>query len=152
MIPKFRIKIDNQMDEKNWLLPSSFWCCLNLVILLHTEIRVWKLLQNSVCSSKKGDVLLWYRINLLNHERDTPAEAKIICDKNVKACVSIVSYLKNPRNIFLEEKKLWESFGICLVNTTAHFHLSWTWFPMLFSRQIWNGSHNFFFLFLEQFF
>ena len=46
--------------------------------------------------------------------------------------------------------KSWEPFRSCLVNSTAnpaHFHQHWAELAVLFSRQILNGSQDFFFLF-----
>jgi hypothetical protein len=66
---------------------------------------------------------LWWKIFLREREKifctysgpNTPAEAKIIWDKNVRAWVSMVSYLKNFR------KTMWEPFGTCLLNP-VYFH------------------------------
>ena len=44
-------------------------------------------------------------------------------------------------------KKSWEPFGSCLLNSTAnpaHFHPSLAGLAVLFSRQLPNGSHDFF--------
>ena len=44
-------------------------------------------------------------------------------------------------------KKLWEPFGSCLLNSTANpAKLGWKWagLAVLFSRQLPNGSHDFF--------
>jgi hypothetical protein len=44
-------------------------------------------------------------------------------------------------------KKSWEPFGSCQLNieaNPAHFHLSLAGLAVLFSRQLLNGSHNFF--------
>ena len=44
-------------------------------------------------------------------------------------------------------KKSWEPFGSCLLNSTANpAKLGWKWagLAVLFSRQLSNGSHNFF--------
>ena len=44
-------------------------------------------------------------------------------------------------------KKSWEPFGICLLNSKsnpAHFHQSLAGLAVLFSRQLPNGSHDFF--------
>ena len=45
------------------------------------------------------------------------------------------------------KKKSWEPFGSCLLNSTAnpaHFHPSLAGLAVLFSRQLPNGSHDFF--------
>ena len=52
-------------------------------------------------------------------------------------------------------KKLWEPFGSCLLNSTANpATLGWKWaaLAVLFSRQLLNGSHNFFQFFSIYFF
>ena len=53
-------------------------------------------------------------------------------------------------------KKLWEPFGSFLLNSStanpAHFHLNWAGLAMLFSRQLPNGSHDFFHIFSMFFF
>ena len=44
-------------------------------------------------------------------------------------------------------KKMWEPFGSYLLNSTAnpaHFHPNWTGLAVLFSRQLLNGSQDFF--------
>ena len=46
------------------------------------------------------------------------------------------------------KKKCWEPHRICLLNSTAnpaHFHQNWAELAVLFSRQILNGSQDFFF-------
>ena len=46
-----------------------------------------------------------------------------------------------------EKKKSWEPFRICLLNSTANpanFHPNWAGLAVLFSRQILNGSQDFF--------
>ena len=79
--------------------------------------------------------------------RYTPAKAKEMCDKNVRAWVSMVSYLKYILKMIPGKKKSWEPFGICLLKSTAnlaHFHPNWAGLTVLFSRQIPNSSHYFF--------
>ena len=47
-------------------------------------------------------------------------------------------------------KKSWEPFESCLLNSRAnshHFHLNWDVLAVLFSRQLPNGSHDFFHIF-----
>ena len=65
--------------------------------------------------------------------------AKIISVKNARACVSMVSYLKKlnkNKNIKEKrEKKSWEPFRICLLNSTADpadFHSNWAGFNMIY--------------------
>ena len=74
--------------------------------------------------------------------------AQIIRDKNEQAWVSMVSYLKNKQELrYLKEKKSWEPFRICLLNSIANLanvHPNWTGLVVLFSRQILNGSQFFF--------
>ena len=51
-------------------------------------------------------------------------------------------------------KKLWEPFGNYLLNSTAnpaHFHPNWAGLAVLFSRQLLNGSQDFFFILIIQF-
>ena len=53
------------------------------------------------------------------------------------------------------KKKLWEPFGSYLLNSSAnpaHFHPSWAVLAVLFSRQLLNGSQDFFFRFDIYFF
>ena len=50
----------------------------------------------------------------------------------------------------LKRKKSWEPVRICLLNSTANsaqFWWHWAGLAVLFSRQILNGSQDFFFLF-----
>ena len=52
-------------------------------------------------------------------------------------------------------KKVLEPFGSCLLNSTAspaHFHPNWAGLPLLFSKQIPNGSHDFSYIFTIFFF
>ena len=47
---------------------------------------------------------------------------------------------------------MWEPFGSCLLHSIAnpaHFHLNWAGLAVLFSRQILNGSQDFFFSFIH---
>ena len=49
----------------------------------------------------------------------------------------------------LKRKKSWEAFRICLLNITANtaqFWRKWAGLAVLFSRQLLNGSQDFFFL------
>ena len=49
----------------------------------------------------------------------------------------------------LSVKKSWESFRICLLNSTAssaNFHQNWAGLTVLFSRQVLNNSQDFFLL------
>ena len=50
----------------------------------------------------------------------TPAEAKIVCDKNVRALVSMVSYLKNCRKTIQGREK---NVGV----NPSHFRPKWGW-------------------------
>ena len=53
------------------------------------------------------------------------------------------------KNILKIWKKLWEPFGSYLLNSTAnpaHFHLKRAGLAVLFSRQLLNGSQDFFFI------
>jgi hypothetical protein len=48
------------------------------------------------------------------------------------------------------KKKSWEPFRSCLLDSTAnpaHFHPNWPGLAVLFSRQILNGSQDFFHIF-----
>ena len=48
-----------------------------------------------------------------------------------------------------KRKKSWEPFGNCLLNSTANpadFYPNWVWLAVLFSRQILNGSQDFWLL------
>ena len=50
-------------------------------------------------------------------------------------------------SVCLRQEKCWEPFRICLLNSTAnpaHFHKNWAELAVLFSRQILNGSQDFF--------
>ena len=51
------------------------------------------------------------------------------------------------KNILKIGKKSWEPFGSYLLNSTAnpaHFHPNWAGLAVLFSRQLLNGSQDFF--------
>ena len=48
-------------------------------------------------------------------------------------------------------KKSWEPFRSYLLNNTAnpaHFHPNWARLAVLFSKQLLNGSQDFFFIFI----
>ena len=53
----------------------------------------------------------------------------------------------------MKTKKSWDPFSSYLLNSTAnpaHFHRNWAELAVLFSRQIPNGSHDFFQTFSTQ--
>ena len=55
--------------------------------------------------------------------------------------------LENMKNILKIWKKSWEPFGSYLLNSTANAarcHLFWAGLALLFSRQLLNGSQDFF--------
>ena len=65
---------------------------------------------------------------------------KIVSLKNERAWVSMVSYLKKI-NIKISKRK--KDSGSHLGNP-ANFHPNWAGLAVLFSRQILNGSQDFF--------
>ena len=73
---------------------------------------------------------------------------KIIWSKNVRAIVFCGFLMKSLKKHTLKIwKKSWVPFGSYLPNSTAnptHFHLNWAESAVLFSRQLPNGTHNFF--------
>ena len=74
--------------------------------------------------------------------------AEILCVKNGRAIVVCGFLMKSSLKYMLKVwKKLWEPFGSCLLNSTAnpaHFHPSLVGLAVLYSRQLPNGSHDFF--------
>ena len=61
----------------------------------------------------------------------------------------IFKQINKNKNI-KEKLKSWEPFRSCLLNSTAnldHFNQNWAELAVLFSRQILNGSQDFFSLF-----
>ena len=70
-----------------------------------------------------------------------------------KKCVGISGFwVLNEiiqKNILKIWKKSWEPFGSYQLNSTAnsaHFHPNWAGLAVLFSRQLLNGSQDFFFV------
>jgi hypothetical protein len=74
--------------------------------------------------------------------------AEKLSGKNAQAflvCGFLMKLLKKyPENL----KKSWELFGSYLLNST--FHPNWAGLAVLFSRQLPNGSQDFFFILIFQ--
>ena len=81
----------------------------------------------------------------------TLATAEILRGKNARAFLVCGFFMKSfKKNILKIWKKSWEPFGSYLLNSTvnpAHFHPNWAGLAVLFSRQLLNGSQDFFFCF-----
>ena len=72
------------------------------------------------------------------------------------ACISGLWVLNEiiQKNILKIWKKSWEPFGSYLLNSTAnpaHFQPNWAGLAVLFSRQLLNGSQDFFFFHFNTF-
>ena len=74
--------------------------------------------------------------------------AEILSGKNARAFMVCGFLMKSfKKNILKIWKKLWELFGSYLLNSTAnpaHFHQNWAGLAVPFSRQLLNGSQDFF--------
>ena len=78
--------------------------------------------------------------------------AEILSGKNVRAFLVCGFLMKSfKKNILKIWKKSWEPFESYLLNSTAnpaHFHPNWAGLAVQFSRQLLNGSPDFFFVFI----
>ena len=73
--------------------------------------------------------------------------AEILSGKNAWAFLVCGFLMKSFKKILKIWKKSWEPFGSYLLNSTAnsaHFHPNWSGLAVLFSRQLLNGSQDFF--------
>ena len=81
----------------------------------------------------------------------TLPKTEILSGKNARAFLVCGFLMKSfKKNILKIWKKSWEPFGSYLLNSTAnpaHFHPNWAGLAVLFSRQLLNGSQDFFFRF-----
>ena len=119
----------------------KIYCLLSVILVVISNIG--KLLTYAICKNvkqkvwnKPGGTYLWGK-------QYTPPIANILCVKNLKAFV----VLKLKNNMLKIWKKSWEPFWSCKLNSIAnpaHFHPSLAGLAVLFSRQLPNGSHNFF--------
>jgi hypothetical protein len=79
---------------------------------------------------------------------DTLPIAKIVSKILGMSLNSFILKEINENENIKEEKKSWEPFRICLLNSTANtaqFDQNWAELAVLFSRQILNRSQDYFF-------
>ena len=81
--------------------------------------------------------------------RLTLPTAETLSGKNERAFLVCGFLMKSLKKKYPENmKKIWEPFGSYLLNSTAnpaHFYPNWAGLAVLFSRQLLNGSQDFFF-------
>ena len=91
----------------------------------------------------------------LGRKAATLPTAEILSGKNARAFLVCGFLMKSfKKNILKIWKKSWEPFGSYLLNSTAnpaHFHPNWAGLAVLFSRQLLNGSQDFFFVLIFSF-
>ena len=108
--------LQSESSRKDHSIPSPFGMQVQVITSCKFFDLPYKsknfLVDKNVLKSWKAEIT-WVQGWMPNK----PAEAKINCYKNVRAWVSMVSYLKNFRKTIL--------FGTCLINSTAnpvYFH------------------------------